>query len=82
MVMHLSYKQELFKGMRYYYYYMAGKKYGKISYITVFNIFPNPPIFKLWTKINGFCSMIHAPSLQLDLVNGNNTTLHTYIETT
>ena len=27
MVMHLSYKQELFKGMRYYYYYMAGKKY-------------------------------------------------------
>ena len=26
--------------------------------------------------------MINAPSLQLDLVNGNNTTLHTYIETT
>ena len=47
MVMHLSYKQELFKGMRYYYYYMAGKKYGKISYITVFNIFLNPLIFKL-----------------------------------
>ena len=26
--------------------------------------------------------LCHTPSLQLDLVNGNNTTLHTYIETT
>ena len=66
MVMHFSYKQELFKRMRYYYYYyMASKKYWKNIMHYSIQYFPKSPYFQIvnknqWILQYDPCSLITA----------------------